>query len=117
MLKLPSFKSASIEPPASTDPKRVSHYRTVNDQARLASSDLEDCEEVWIEELSDYVLETQKRQNEVERRFEGHVLVSKLIPRILVARVTGTRSGHQFVRRDNDISPVCRQGSPPASRG
>ncbi|KAJ7619158.1 SNF2 family N-terminal domain-containing protein [Mycena polygramma] len=72
MLKFPSYKSASIEPPASTDPKRVSHYRTsVHD---LASSDLDDCEEVWIEELSDYVLETQKRQNEVERDFEQHVL-------------------------------------------
>jgi DNA helicase INO80 len=81
MLKFPSYKSTSSEAPPGADPKRVvSHYRpTLNDEAQLASSDLEDCEEVWIEELSDYVLETQKRQNEVEKWFEASVLVSKLI--------------------------------------
>ncbi|EJD03854.1 uncharacterized protein FOMMEDRAFT_82627 [Fomitiporia mediterranea MF3/22] len=37
---------------------------------RLASSDLSDCEEVWIQEMSHYYLETQKRQRQVELWFE-----------------------------------------------
>ncbi|KAJ7103398.1 SNF2 family N-terminal domain-containing protein [Mycena belliarum] len=77
--QFPSYKSASSEAPASVlpDPKRGSqHYRNPTDAAHFASSDLEDCEDVWIEELSDYILETQKRQNEVEKWFEASVLVS-----------------------------------------
>ncbi|KAJ7492495.1 SNF2 family DNA-dependent ATPase [Mycena latifolia] len=73
--RFPSYKSASSEAPA-TEPKRVSqHYRNLNnDDSHFTSSDLEDCEDVWIEELSDYILETQKRQNEVEKWFEASVL-------------------------------------------
>lgn len=40
-----------------------------NEEDRLASSDLSDCEEVWIAELSDYILETQKRFKQVEQWF------------------------------------------------
>ncbi|KAJ7446520.1 SNF2 family N-terminal domain-containing protein [Mycena galericulata] len=75
--RFPSYKSASSETPTAVvlEPKRVSqHYRSLNDDSQLASSDLEDCEDVWIEELSDYILETQKRQNEVEKWFEASVL-------------------------------------------
>ncbi|KAF7339360.1 SNF2 family helicase ATPase [Mycena sanguinolenta] len=71
--RLPSYKSASSEP-ATAEPKRVSsHYRSL-DGSQLVSSDLEDCEDVWAEELNDYVLETQKRQIEVEKWFEASVL-------------------------------------------
>ncbi|KAJ7181791.1 SNF2 family DNA-dependent ATPase [Mycena crocata] len=85
--RFPSYKSASSEAPVTvpSEPlKRASqYYRTIDDDpqreqlehlAQLASSDLEDCEDVWIEELSDYILETQKRQNEVEKWFEASVL-------------------------------------------
>ncbi|KAJ7706045.1 SNF2 family N-terminal domain-containing protein [Mycena rosella] len=74
--RFPSYKSASSDaPPAVLEPKRVSqHYRSLNEESQLTSSDLEDCEDVWIEELSDYILETQKRQNEVEKWFEASVL-------------------------------------------
>ncbi|KAJ6604781.1 SNF2 family DNA-dependent ATPase [Mycena vulgaris] len=75
--RFPSYKSGSSEAPATAalEPKRVSHYyRNHNEDLQLASSDLEDCEDVWIEELSDYILETQKRQNEVEKWFEASVL-------------------------------------------
>lgn len=41
----------------------------MSEEARLASSDLEDCEEVWLAELSDYILETKKRQNQVAQYF------------------------------------------------
>ncbi|TFL06593.1 SNF2 family N-terminal domain-containing protein [Pterulicium gracile] len=40
---------------------------------RLASSDLEDCEEVWIAELSSYAMETHHRRLQVERWFEDRI--------------------------------------------
>lgn len=45
-----------------------------DEELRLASSDLEDCEEVWIGELGDYMLETQKRQNQVADWFEASIV-------------------------------------------
>lgn len=47
----------------------------MSEEARLASSDLEDCEEVWLAELSDYILETKKRQNQVAQYFWQSVVV------------------------------------------
>ena len=44
--------------------------------SRLESSDLEDCQEVWIDELDDYILETQKRQTHVAQYFWANILVS-----------------------------------------
>ncbi|KAF9270344.1 hypothetical protein L218DRAFT_888813 [Marasmius fiardii PR-910] len=46
----------------------TSSRRRVDDK-RLVSSDLEDCEEVWIGELSEYILQTQRRFNQVEQFF------------------------------------------------
>lgn len=46
------------------------------EELRLTSSDLEDCEEVWIGELSEYIMETHKRRKQVELWFEASVLVS-----------------------------------------
>lgn len=46
----------------------------------LDSSDLEDCPEVWKDELADYVLETQKRQSQVAQYFWTSILVSNYQP-------------------------------------
>ena len=56
-------------------PKLEETYLPTEEERRLASSDLEDCEEVWIGELSEYVLETHKRRKQVELWFEASVLV------------------------------------------
>ncbi|THH07628.1 hypothetical protein EW145_g3261 [Phellinidium pouzarii] len=40
------------------------------EELRAVMSDLSDCEEIWIEEMSNYYLETQKRQRQVELWFE-----------------------------------------------
>jgi chromatin-remodeling ATPase INO80 len=61
-----------MEPESANEGRRLP---TV-EELRLASSDLEDCEEVWIGELGEYMLETQKRQKQVEVWFEASVLVS-----------------------------------------
>ncbi|KAL0951029.1 hypothetical protein HGRIS_007769 [Hohenbuehelia grisea] len=48
----------------------------VNSQAasdRLASSDLEDCEDIWVPGLQDYRADTQRRQRSVARWFESHI--------------------------------------------
>lgn len=52
--------------------------RPTEEERRLASSDLSDCEEVWIGELSDYIMETHKRQRQVESWFDASVLVSSI---------------------------------------
>ncbi|KAF8973906.1 SNF2 family DNA-dependent ATPase [Flammula alnicola] len=38
--------------------------KPASDEIALDSSDLEDCREVWMAELDDYILETKKRQNQ-----------------------------------------------------
>ena len=52
------------------------------EDSRLESSDLEDCQEVWIDELDDYILETKKRQQEVAQYFWANILVSLLFSSI-----------------------------------
>jgi len=42
---------------------------------RLQSSDLEDCKEIWMAELGDYILETRKRHREVEAFYKLTVIV------------------------------------------
>ena len=42
---------------------------------RLQSSDLEDCREIWMAELGDYILETRKRHREVEAFYKLTVIV------------------------------------------
>ncbi|EIW86595.1 hypothetical protein CONPUDRAFT_45589 [Coniophora puteana RWD-64-598 SS2] len=49
-------------------------HRQVQEERRLVSSDLSDCEELWINELSDYVIETHKRRRQVEEWFDTNVL-------------------------------------------
>lgn len=46
------------------------------EERRLASSDLSDCEEIYMGELGLYMLETQKRKRTVEHYFEQTMLVS-----------------------------------------
>lgn len=48
------------------------------EEDRLASSDLEDCEEIWLGDLGEYVLETQKRIKQVESWFNESMKVRQL---------------------------------------
>ena len=48
------------------------------EELRLASSDLDDCGEIWIQELSDYVLETQKRNKQVDLWFMDSCVVRSI---------------------------------------
>ncbi|KAF8078491.1 SNF2 family DNA-dependent ATPase [Lyophyllum atratum] len=69
-LRAPSPRSNS--PEYATN---LAHERFLTEEERrLASSDLEDCEEIWIGELSEYMLETQKRQNQVADWFQASIV-------------------------------------------
>ncbi|KAJ7837479.1 SNF2 family N-terminal domain-containing protein [Mycena olivaceomarginata] len=119
--RFPSYKSASSEPTGSAEPKRVSHYRSLNDESQLASSDLEDCEDVWAEELGDYVLETQKRQNEVEKWFEASVLernstVAQSMSHHYAAKMASIR-GHLSEDDPRAISPPSDYDYSPMDNG
>ena len=58
----------------------------MDEETRLASSDLDDCQEVWLPELGDYILETKKRQNQVAQYFWASILVSLFSARLSLAR-------------------------------
>jgi DNA helicase INO80 len=77
-----------------TDPApSAQEYRQTEEERRLESSDLSDCEEVWIADLSDYIIETHLRQRKVESWFDASVLVSftSVIPTTLDSPSIGTQ--------------------------
>ncbi|OBZ78807.1 hypothetical protein A0H81_00625 [Grifola frondosa] len=45
-----------------------------DEDMRLASSDLEDCEELWYQDLGTYVIETHKRQKQVDAWFSRWII-------------------------------------------
>ncbi|KAH7883708.1 SNF2 family N-terminal domain-containing protein [Phlebopus sp. FC_14] len=73
----PRSKAVRPESPLVDGPDAIPHaheYHHAEQERRLVSSDLSDCEEVWLGEFSDYILETHKRQRQVESWFEASVL-------------------------------------------
>lgn len=40
------------------------------------SSDLDDCPEIWYDEVGNYILETHKRQKQIEAFFHRWIIVS-----------------------------------------
>ena len=50
-------------------------HEPTEDERRLASSDLEDCVEVWQDEVGSYVLETHKRQKQIDAFFNRWIIV------------------------------------------
>ncbi|THH20832.1 hypothetical protein EW146_g598 [Bondarzewia mesenterica] len=77
----PRNKQFHMQSPATEaiDPDPVEEiYEPTEEERRLVSSDLSDCEEVWIGELGDYMLETQKRKRLVEDYFEQNAVERSL---------------------------------------
>lgn len=69
-----SRKGKETRPISPTGDATLDAKPTIDDPA-LDSSDLEDCSEVWMGELSDYIVETQKRQSQVAQYFWTSILV------------------------------------------
>mgnify|MGYP007051653808 CR=1 FL=1 len=81
----------------------------MDEDARLASSDLEDCKEVWLEELRDYMVETKKRQNQVAQYFWASILVSS--PACALAFVTASPFS-TFLFFNRNATPKLQQNCP-----
>lgn len=54
-------------------------YQPTEEELRLASSDLEDSEEIWRQEIDDFALESHKRHRYVEIWFNENSLVGALL--------------------------------------
>ena len=50
----------------------------LSENTQYSTSDLEDCPQIWEPELSNYILECQKRQHQVDSWFEDVCLVIAL---------------------------------------
>ena len=72
----PAHSLRSISPTSEASEHR--RRPPTEDERRLTSSDLEDCEEIWIRELSEYMQETRTRQNQVADWFETNVAVRSI---------------------------------------
>ncbi|KAJ7597201.1 SNF2 family DNA-dependent ATPase [Mycena floridula] len=78
--------------------------RHADEAQRLASSDLEDCEEVWIGELSEYIMDSQKRLKQVEQWFNESMKER--------TSITAQRVSHYYGGKIARI-PGPRPSSPP----
>ncbi|KAI0051741.1 hypothetical protein FA95DRAFT_1511796 [Auriscalpium vulgare] len=73
----PRTRQIRTESPGGADSEPAADaYEPTEDDRRLVSSDLSDCEEIWLGELGDYMLETQKRRRLVVEYFE-HTLMDR----------------------------------------
>ena len=104
------------------------------------SSDLEDCEELWMGDLGNYIIETHKRQKQVDAWFSRWIIVSIAKPAYGVLSLTtlcrnATLSLHitcptcietalhasPFHARQSPLSPLykktqlCEPSPPPSS--
>ncbi|KAG2023344.1 SNF2-family ATP dependent chromatin remodeling factor snf21 [Coprinopsis cinerea AmutBmut pab1-1] len=69
-------------PPATSSRRKGKSKRRTNtgsraldeEERRLQSSDLEDCREVWVDDLNDYIGQTRRRQQQVSQYFWDTVL-------------------------------------------
>ena len=58
------------------EPEIENFHEPTEEERRLASSDLEDCPEIWRPELGSYILDTHKRQRQVDQYFQHWIIVS-----------------------------------------
>ncbi|KAI0318480.1 SNF2 family N-terminal domain-containing protein [Amylostereum chailletii] len=66
-LRRPRTESPAVA--ESPEPEAEGEREPTEEERRLASSDLDDCEEIWLGEIADYMLETQKRRNVLQDIF------------------------------------------------
>ncbi|KAI0082175.1 hypothetical protein K474DRAFT_1655508 [Panus rudis PR-1116 ss-1] len=88
-----SVHTDSAEPTPSVDDQ----HETTEEELRLASSDLEDCPEIWKGELGNYILETHKRQRQVEEFFQHWIITRDAL--------TAASLSHSYVGRISRIPP------------
>ncbi|THH31999.1 hypothetical protein EUX98_g2177 [Antrodiella citrinella] len=72
-------------------------YEATEEDRRLTSSDLEDCPEIWKGELGNYIMETHRRQRQIDSFF-GHWIISR-------DALTASTLSHNYVGRISRIPP------------
>ncbi|KAI0785971.1 SNF2 family N-terminal domain-containing protein [Abortiporus biennis] len=72
-------------------------HEMTEEERRLASSDLEDCVEVWQGALGEYVLETHKRQKQIDAFFSQWIINRDAL--------TASTLSHAYVGRISRIPP------------
>lgn len=77
-----------------------SHYRTEDDQ--FVSSDLEDCEAIWKEELEEYAQQTQRRYRMLEKWF----LESNKVCFVLILQSKWLSLHRHGIQRQRKTSPI-----------
>lgn len=63
--------SESVDEPPAEEPTES------GEEELKPSSDLEDCPELWWSELGNYIIETHKRQKQVDAWFSRWIIVSR----------------------------------------
>ncbi|KAI0348677.1 hypothetical protein BDW22DRAFT_1320092 [Trametopsis cervina] len=82
------------------------HREPTDEERRLASSDLDDCPEIWQGELGSYVLDTHKRQRQIDAYFNRWVINRDA--------TTAYQVSHLYVNRIARIPlPASPQPPPP----
>lgn len=77
--------------------------RYATDDQRLASSDLEDCEEIWVPGLNEYITDSQRRLRQVEQWFNASMKER--------TSITAQRVSHYY---SSKIAKIPAPPSPPA---
>ncbi|KZT06822.1 uncharacterized protein LAESUDRAFT_743170 [Laetiporus sulphureus 93-53] len=88
-----------------TDPSVDGQREQTEEEARLASTDLEDCEEIWMGELGNYIIENHKRQKQVDAWFSRWIIERDSI--------TAYHMSHAYKRRIARIPPPPPPPPPP----
>ncbi|KAF8330420.1 P-loop containing nucleoside triphosphate hydrolase protein [Cantharellus anzutake] len=95
-------------------PQDESEDRRQDQRLRLASSDLEDCEELWTDELGRYFLEQRVRTREIEAWFESKSLERN--QEVIKHALQSCNSRlHVIQERERPIPPKPAATEPPSS--
>ena len=69
-----------IEPQEVEPPVEQIFHEPTEEERRLASSDLEDCPEIWQPVVGTLIMDTRKRQRQIEQYFNRWIIVSESHP-------------------------------------
>jgi DNA helicase INO80 len=70
-------ETRQISPSGNANATKTSGTKPPNDEHLVDSSDLEDCRDIWMDELNGYMAETKKRQSQVAQYFWTSILASR----------------------------------------
>ncbi|GJE85992.1 SNF2 family N-terminal domain-containing protein [Phanerochaete sordida] len=94
-----------IEPPEVEPPSEQIFQEPTEEERRLASSDLEDCPEIWQQAMGTFVMDSRKRQRQIEQYFNRWIINRD--------STTAYSVSHSYVERISRIPPPPPPLPPP----